>query len=43
VRDVFGRSGKPDELLTAYGLTTEEIVKAARRAMSMKTAVARNI
>ena len=43
VRDVFGRSGKPDELLAAYGLTTEEIVKAARRAMSMKTAVARNI
>jgi len=43
VRDVFGRSGKPDELLAAYGLTTEEIVKAARRAMSMKTAVARSI
>jgi len=38
VRDQFGKSGKPDELLTAYGLTTDEIARAARRAISMKTA-----
>jgi len=41
VRDQFGKSGKPDELLTAYGLTTDEIARAARRAISMKTAAAR--
>ena len=41
VRDQFGKSGKPDELLAAYGLTREEIVGAARRAMSMKTAATR--
>ncbi len=41
VRDQFGKSGKPDELLTAYGLTTDEIASAARRAISMKTAAGR--
>jgi len=38
VRDQFGKSGKPDELLAAYGLTADEITLAARRAISMKTA-----
>jgi transketolase len=29
LKDVFGESGKPDELLVKYGLTAEEIAKAA--------------
>ena len=41
VRDQFGKSGKPDELLAAYGLTADEIARAARRAISMKTAAGR--
>ena len=36
VRDTFGESGKPAELLEAYGLTAAKIVEAARKAMSMK-------
>ena len=28
LKDVFGESGKPDELLVKYGLTSEEIAKA---------------
>lgn len=43
VRDQFGKSGKPDELLVAYGLTADEIAGAAVRAISMKTAVGRII
>lgn len=27
IKDVFGQSGKPDELLKHYGLTTEDIIK----------------
>ncbi|MDD5594271.1 MAG: transketolase family protein, partial [Candidatus Margulisbacteria bacterium] len=30
LKDVFGESGKPEELLVKYGLTAEEIAKAAR-------------
>jgi transketolase len=30
IRDVFGISGKPAQLLELFGLTTEQIVKAAR-------------
>ncbi|TYP57811.1 transketolase family protein [Thermosediminibacter litoriperuensis] len=30
IRDVFGQSGKPEELLKAYGLTAEDIAEAAR-------------
>ncbi len=30
VRDTFGESGSPDELLEAYGLTAKEIVAAAK-------------
>jgi len=41
VRDQFGKSGKPDELLAAYGLTSDEIAEAARRAISMKSAAER--
>ena len=32
VRDVFGTSGEADELMVHFGLTAEEIVKAAKRA-----------
>ena len=33
VREVFGRSGEPDELAEAYGLTGPHIAAAARRAV----------
>ena len=33
VRDTFGESGKPAELLEKYGLTTEAIVQAAKKLM----------
>ena len=36
VKDTFGESGKPDQLLKAYGLTSEEAVKAAKKAISLK-------
>ena len=36
VRDEFGRSGKVPELLKMYGLTPEDIVTAAKRAVSLK-------
>lgn len=31
VADVFGQSGKPDELLKAYGLTAEDVAAAVRK------------
>ena len=36
VNDVFGQSGKPDELLEHYGLTAADIVRAAKQALSRK-------
>ena len=36
VKDTFGESGKPAELLKAYGLTAEEIVKAVKKGISLK-------
>ncbi|NCB50312.1 MAG: transketolase family protein [Clostridia bacterium] len=36
VEDVFGRSGKAEKVLEAYGLTAEEIVKKAEKAIAMK-------
>lgn len=36
VEDRFGQSGTPAELVEAYGLTPAAIVKAARRAISLK-------
>ena len=36
VRDEFGRSGKVPELLEKYGLTSFDIVAAAKRAVSLK-------
>ena len=31
VKDTFGESGKPDELLKAYGLTAEDIVEKVKK------------
>jgi len=36
LKDVFGESGTPDELLVKYGLTAEEIARAARSAAGRK-------
>lgn len=36
VKDTFGESGKPGELLKEYGLTAEEIVKAVKKGISIK-------
>ena len=36
VEDMFGQSGKPDELLTAYGLTAENIAANAKAAIKRK-------
>lgn len=36
VRDVFGQSGSPDELLEAYGLTAEAIAQAAKAVIDRK-------
>ncbi len=36
VKDTFGESGKPEELLNVYGLTSEEIVKAVKKSISLK-------
>ncbi|KEI06907.1 transketolase family protein [Clostridium botulinum] len=36
IKDVFGESGKPNELLKAYGLTAEDIVKAVKKGISLK-------
>lgn len=36
VKDLFGQSGTPDELLDAYGLGVDDIVKAAKRVLKRK-------
>ncbi len=36
VKDSFGESGKPEELLTKYGLDTPDVVNAALRAIKRK-------
>lgn len=36
VKDIFGQSGKPEELLKHYGLMPEDIVTAAKRVMQRK-------
>lgn len=36
VNDVFGESGKPEELLKAYGLTAEAIVEKVKKSMMLK-------
>ena len=35
-QDVFGKSGKPDELLKEYGLTADAVVQAAKKAIALK-------
>lgn len=36
VNDIFGQSGKPDELMKEYGLTPEGIVAAVKKAIALK-------
>ncbi|AKA71523.1 transketolase family protein [Clostridium scatologenes] len=36
IKDTFGESGKPVELLKAYGLTSDDIVKAVKKGLSLK-------
>ena len=36
VKDRFGESGTPEELFKAFGLTSDDIVKAVRAAVKMK-------
>lgn len=36
VKDTFGESGKPNQLLEKYGLTTKDIIAAARKALARK-------
>lgn len=40
IKDTFGGSGKPDELLRHFGLTVEDIKSAVRQAVAKKSAVA---
>jgi len=40
VKDVFGSSGKPDELLRHYGLTSDDIKAAVREVVARKAKVA---
>jgi transketolase len=37
VKDVFGQSGKPQELLDKYGLASRDIIEAVRRVMKRKS------
>jgi transketolase len=36
LRDEFGESGHPDELLKKYGLTADKVVEAAKAAVAAK-------
>lgn len=36
VKDTFGESGKPNELLVKYGLTSDDIKKMVKKAVSLK-------
>lgn len=36
IKDTFGESGKPAELLNAYGLTAENIAKSVKKGLSLK-------
>jgi len=36
IKDTFGESGKPAELLKAYGLTADDIVKAVKKGITLK-------
>ncbi len=39
VRDLFGQSGTPDELLKHYGMTEKDIIKSAKKAIGRKAPV----
>lgn len=39
IKDTFGESGKPDALMKKYGLSADDIVMAAKRAMQRKQGV----
>lgn len=41
MRDVFGESGKPSELLAKYGMTSDDIVRACKSVLRRKFEVAR--
>ena len=36
VHDKFGQSGKPEELLTHYGMSVEDIIEASKKAIDRK-------
>ena len=36
VKDQFGQSGKPDELLTKFGLKSQNIIEAVRKVITRK-------
>jgi transketolase len=36
IKDMFGESGKPDELLIKYGLTPQEIINAVKTVIKRK-------
>ena len=36
IRDTFGESGRPGELLSKYGLTSENIIKAVKEVLRRK-------
>ena len=36
IKDTFGESGKPDELLKAYNLTSEDVVAKVKKAIALK-------
>ncbi|MDB2107186.1 transketolase C-terminal domain-containing protein, partial [Clostridium paraputrificum] len=36
VKDIFGESGKPNELLEKYGLTTSDIVNKVKEVIKLK-------
>ncbi|HKL03305.1 MAG TPA: transketolase C-terminal domain-containing protein [Cryomorphaceae bacterium] len=37
VNDSFGESGKPEELMTKYGIDTDDVIKAAKKAIARKS------
>ena len=43
INDTFGESGKPDELLNKYGLTTDNIIKACINVLKKKKDLVKNL
>ena len=37
VRDRFGESGEPDELMVKFGLVAKNIIEAAKKAIALKS------